>query len=308
MLVALVLPLLLFLASPTEILKLGFGELVARFSDYDFGLLIYIYCVWAAALALEVVLLPFSKTTLSRAMRLETSTRIDLMCLAIYDIVTVGVVVAVFTLGFSYVLRTAIENLTAFRIAEFPDNPIIAFVCFVVLIDLVDYWRHRLSHRWGFWWEAHKYHHSATEMNVFTAIRKHPLDHGVGYIVFALPVALIGAPAEFIIPLAFVRSFVIQFSHTNADVDYGWAGYVFVSPNFHRTHHIRSERLANKNYSYVFSFWDRLFGTWHPPTRPHDDIRYGVNGFDASETGFLAGWARMTAKVANRLSEDLRRS
>jgi hypothetical protein len=39
---------------------------------------------------------------------------------------------------------------------------------------------------------------------------------------------------------------------------------IFVTPSFHRVHHGLNEHYLDKNYGAIFSFWDRLFGTYEP--------------------------------------------
>jgi sterol desaturase/sphingolipid hydroxylase (fatty acid hydroxylase superfamily) len=38
-----------------------------------------------------------------------------------------------------------------------------------------------------------------------------------------------------------------------------------VTPGVHRMHHSPAMAETNSNYGQMFSFWDRLFGTWTPP-------------------------------------------
>ena len=39
-------------------------------------------------------------------------------------------------------------------------------------------------------------------------------------------------------------------------------GRVFVTPALHRRHHSHESALLNTNYGTIFSFWDRLFGSY----------------------------------------------
>lgn len=56
------------------------------------------------------------------------------------------------------------------------------------------------------------------------------------------------------------NSFVI---HSNLDLGYGWVGrWLFVSPRMHRVHHCNSPAYYNRNFSFDFVLWDRLFGTY----------------------------------------------
>jgi len=58
--------------------------------------------------------------------------------------------------------------------------------------------------------------------------------------------------------------------------------WVFVSPNMHKVHHHFERPWTNSNYGNIFSFWDRLFGTFvyvDPRT-----VKYGLDTVDGSKT------------------------
>ncbi len=66
---------------------------------------------------------------------------------------------------------------------------------------------------------------------------------------------------------------------------------VLVTPFMHKVHHSRWQPETDSNYSSLFSFWDRLFGTF----RLRDDpgtLQFGLEEFDPPEhhtfTGLLA--------------------
>lgn len=50
------------------------------------------------------------------------------------------------------------------------------------LLDMVDYFYHRLSHRWKLLWVYHRVHHSDHEMDVTTGYRFHPFEN-IGLLV-----------------------------------------------------------------------------------------------------------------------------
>src|SRR5581483_6425369 len=81
----------------------------------------------------------------------------------------------------------------------------------------------------------------------------------------------------------------VLFHHSNIDLPEKADRIVralIVSPNMHRVHHSVELSETNSNYSSIFSFWDRIAGTF----RFRDDfktLRYGV-------LEFLAGpWDRV---------------
>jgi len=39
-------------------------------------------------------------------------------------------------------------------------RPLLSFFVYLVILDFAEYWRHRLSHTWRWWWALHAIHHS----------------------------------------------------------------------------------------------------------------------------------------------------
>jgi sterol desaturase/sphingolipid hydroxylase (fatty acid hydroxylase superfamily) len=60
----------------------------------------------------------------------------------------------------------------------------------------------------------------------------------------------------------------------------------------HKVHHSRDQRETDSNYSNIFSFWDRLFGTYTAET-DFRKLRYGLDGFDAKDGQTLRGLLKM---------------
>jgi sterol desaturase/sphingolipid hydroxylase (fatty acid hydroxylase superfamily) len=65
----------------------------------------------------------------------------------------------------------------------------------------------------------------------------------------------------------------------------GWmekyARIVFATPGWHKIHHSDHQPLTDSHYGDVFTFWDRLFGTWQP-VQP-EEIRFGLKDFEGDE-------------------------
>lgn len=43
-----------------------------------------------------------------------------------------------------------------------------------------------------------------------------------------------------------------------------WLGLVFQTPGLHRVHHSPHQPQTDSNFGLVFTFWDRLLGTYQP--------------------------------------------
>jgi len=67
---------------------------------------------------------------------------------------------------------------------------------------------------------------------------------------------------------------------------------VFVTPQMHKVHRSRDQKETDSNYSNIFSFWDRLFGTYTAEI-DFQRLRYGLAGFDAKERQTLGGLLKM---------------
>lgn len=50
-------------------------------------------------------------------------------------------------------------------------------------------------------------------------------------------------------------------AHSNIWISFGPLEKIFISPAMHQIHHSTAVRHFNKNFAFIFSFWDRLFGT-----------------------------------------------
>jgi sterol desaturase/sphingolipid hydroxylase (fatty acid hydroxylase superfamily) len=102
-------------------------------------------------------------------------------------------------------------------------------------------------------------------MDSTTAYRFHPFDN-IGVIMTEMTTALIfGYGAETIVvyfliylPLLFIQHANLKFPNWFERI----FEYIFATADFHRTHHSYPQHLTDSNYGAVFSFWDRLFGTY----------------------------------------------
>ena len=135
----------------------------------------------------------------------------------------------------------------------------------IVLMDLLTYCIHRVFHTVPWLWRFHALHHSAKYIRWSTTGRVHPINEAINYLVTVVPLALVGFPISVVLPVSpIVIAFAIG-AHTQWNIGFGPLSSVFVSPRFHHWHHTHSHEGGNKNFANVFSFWDRLFGTYYLP-------------------------------------------
>ena len=99
-------------------------------------------------------------------------------------------------------------------------NMWLSFIVYLLIIDFVGYWIHRLQHRLEWWWALHGLHHSQRQMSYWTDDRNHLLDDILTAALFSLLALLIGvAPNQLVIPLMLTR--ILQsFAHSNVAIDF----------------------------------------------------------------------------------------
>ena len=141
--------------------------------------------------------------------------------------------------------------------------PAVVFIANFILLDLADYWRHRLSHRYGWWYGIHSLHHAEEQMTFWSDDRSHVLEDAITYVWLITVGLAIGVPSFQFTFLILCFRFLGSIAHSNTRVSYGWLGeHVFISPQFHRTHHaLRAAGRRSCNFGTALSWWDILFGT-----------------------------------------------
>lgn len=146
----------------------------------------------------------------------------------------------------------------------------------LLLTELVQYWTHRLAHRWHWLGWAHLTHHSSSYLNLSTSMRISWIYRY--YIFFAyLPLAWLGYGVLEFVAFQGILNGYNQFMHTRARIPYGPLSAVLVSPEAHRLHHVRDPRWAG-NYGAMFSIYDHLFGTYRalPDPTMESTLTYGM--------------------------------
>ncbi len=144
----------------------------------------------------------------------------------------------------------------------------------IVLTDFCLYWVHRAMHR-PLLWRTHTFHHSIEELWWLSGSRT-SLTH---LLLFAVPQIFIGYYLlEFDASeagLAFSFGILVNvWIHTNLRVNFGPLEHFLITPNYHRIHH-GARGLSNKNLGFVFTFWDRMFGTYVDPGSLGKDFALG---------------------------------
>ena len=150
----------------------------------------------------------------------------------------------------------------------------------LLLMDLIGaYFIHWTEHKVKWMWKFHLVHHSDTTVDVTTGLRHHPGETVFRISFTILAVILIGAPMWIIM---FYQSMSVLFAHiTHANINMPKSvdralSWVFITPLMHKVHHHYKQPLTDTNYGNIFSFWDRIFGTFAQV----DDTKALVYGVD----------------------------
>ncbi|HEX5127574.1 MAG TPA: sterol desaturase family protein [Rhodocyclaceae bacterium] len=202
---------------------------------------------------------------------------VPILVFALTVIFTFGLIVEFDKLAGSFIphdLNLFDKSVAAFGFAA-------TAVIFFLVMTFFDYWRHRLQHTQAFF-TLHRFHHSATKLTGFSAYRSHPAENIIHPFFVSLPMAMMGAPADFLLVYSSLILFHGLVVHGDNGVDWGWFGrYVICDPRNHRVHHSSEARHFNKNLCTITPIWDKLFGTYCYEEEPFD---LGVKGSEHYST------------------------
>ncbi|MBI5624365.1 MAG: sterol desaturase family protein [Elusimicrobia bacterium] len=159
-----------------------------------------------------------------------------------------------------------------------------------VLFDCWMYLWHRANHRYRLLWRFHRAHHSDTDVDATTALRFHPGEIAMSTAA-RLPIYLLLGREAVVVPgYEAVLLAVTLFHHSNIVLPSGLDRFLrvlIVTPGMHRIHHSDLRVETDSNYSSVFSFWDRLFGSFR--FRGDGPLVMGLETYRAERWQTLAG-------------------
>jgi sterol desaturase/sphingolipid hydroxylase (fatty acid hydroxylase superfamily)/creatinine amidohydrolase/Fe(II)-dependent formamide hydrolase-like protein len=185
--------------------------------------------------------------------------------------------------------------------AETPTSAALQTVLTALAIDFGLFWAHLLQHRVPVLWEFHKVHHSAGVLTPITAYRMHPVDDLLSLLLVGTLGGAVSGCFEYLQPgnsgpfialglnVLVFAFYAVGFNlrHSHVWLSYGpLFSHVFVSPAQHQLHHSLAERHLDKNYGFIFAFWDAAFGSLYVP-RAKEDITFGLANGEGAEYSSL---------------------
>lgn len=169
------------------------------------------------------------------------------------------------------------NHIGLFRLLSIPD-PAVLFLS-LVFLDLYLYLWHRLAHRSNLLFRLHSVHHNDPRMNVSTAFRFNFGELALSFLARSAYLMLLGLPFSAIVIFEITSNCFIYFHHSSIKVALSFDrpfSLIFISPFAHRHHHSPRKKPGNSNFGVIFSFWDRIFGTWYYDRR--DNEHFGLVG------------------------------
>ncbi|MBL7983595.1 MAG: sterol desaturase family protein [Flavobacteriales bacterium] len=175
-----------------------------------------------------------------------------------------------------------------------------------LLVDLLYYWFHRLSHEVNFLWAAHIVHHQSEEYNLSVALRQ-SWWQGLFSWWFYVPLAVLGFHPLVIVTVGAFNTLYQFWIHTKAIDRLGPLEHLLNTPSHHRVHHGSDSKYLDRNHAGTLIIWDRIFGTFQPEEEePHYGITTPLRSWDPVRANFhywgdLIAMARRTRSLPDKL-------
>ncbi|MBU2896627.1 sterol desaturase family protein [Vibrio hepatarius] len=220
-------------------------------------------------------------------------------------------------LGLAITIKTTTLDLITNNFntyAMFEPTPLISVVYTVgaiLVFDLGTFLEHYLAHRIRFLWEFHKVHHVPVTLNPLTAYRSHPVNQACYIIVTS---SLLGLYSGLFNSFFDGQSLTITFAgqnlfmflflalglnlqHSHVNIRYPRIlKDIFVSPSYHQLHHSSNPVHYDKNFGFLFSFWDRLFGCQYHPNKD-TKLDFGIPDEYSSYSGLYNHYVEPVRKA-----------
>jgi sterol desaturase/sphingolipid hydroxylase (fatty acid hydroxylase superfamily) len=181
------------------------------------------------------------------------------------------------------------------------DLPIwIAMPIALLALDLGNYIAHLMLHRFDLLWEFHKVHHSSPTLDWLATFRSHIIEQALRRLIAPVILILIGFPIGAVVLAGAVFTFWAMLNHSNLNINLGILEDMLITPRQHRVHHV--QETSNWNLGTVFTFWDRLRGTFIRKN-VNIDSKFGVPGeVDTYPQGWLLQLIEPFRRCLSRLS------
>jgi sterol desaturase/sphingolipid hydroxylase (fatty acid hydroxylase superfamily) len=299
-------------------------SVVARVAGLASGRIPEVMLLVSLVLSVEVTAVGWRNSSLFRlGVKRRRSAIVDILFYLVALLGLTRIVEIVLTLGLSVAASRLVNWMLAqygWPRIELPSEGILplaaGFGIYWLATTFVDYWGHRLMHvRW--FWPLHRFHHAATELNVITVFRQHPVEPMIlSFLVVVSPLVFFNV-SDRILLLYFLWGTTFDLlAHSELPWGYGWFGrWIVASRRVHQIHHSIADEQRDLHFSKC-PLWDHAFGTWY--TGDKAPTEYGIpdNAYEvwplrqfvydaltfyaAAVRGLGASLARLGASTARR--------
>lgn len=157
----------------------------------------------------------------------------------------------------------------------------------ILLLDLLIYWQHRITHMVPVLWRLHRVHHADPEIDATTGLRFHPVEILLSMGLKMAAVVALGAPAVAVLAFEVILNATAMFNHAAIRLPpriEPLVRAVLVTPEMHRTHHSEIRAETDSCYGFCLSWWDRIFGSYVAAPAAGEAVVIGVAGWrDAAQ-------------------------
>jgi sterol desaturase/sphingolipid hydroxylase (fatty acid hydroxylase superfamily) len=178
----------------------------------------------------------------------------------------------------SFALLVSQHNLGLFNVLEF--NFYVEVVLFILIMDMIIYFQHRIFHKIPVLWSLHKVHHADLDYDVTTGLRFHTLEIFISLLIKFFFFILLGPSVLAVIIFEVVLNSSSMFNHSNISLSKSVDKIVrlfIVTPDMHRVHHSIEENETNSNYGFFISIWDKVFSTYKEDAQKgQDNMIFGI--------------------------------
>ena len=157
-----------------------------------------------------------------------------------------------------------------------------------LLLDFVQYANHYLRHAVPLLWRFHQLHHADRDVDLSTGVRFHPGEVLFTQGIYLLVIVVTAPPALAVLCFELCNIVQALFSHANLSLPpriERTLRLIQVTPAMHRIHHSQDAADQQSNLAVVFSFWDRIFGTYRGvPNRRENRLEFGLEQVSANQS------------------------
>ena len=165
---------------------------------------------------------------------------------------------------------------------QVPVPGLFGIIITIIFLDWTLYYLHRVYHAIPLLWKIHRVHHTDVEVDVTTGLRFHTIEILMTTLVEASVIYLMGAPVYGVFVFELWIGVSNLFNHSNIRIPAAlekMLRWFIITPDMHRTHHSSSPAETNSDFGFNFSWWDRLFMTYHEPLKAGKE-KLGLNIFE----------------------------